>query len=162
VTRSSPSGAERARATLYERAAMLRILIVDDSASVRIHLRTLLAPYGRCDEAANGSDAVARCENALEEQDPYQLIIMDLMMPEMDGFTAIQKINALQKARGIDEDDRSRIIIVSCKDDPASIMHAHYETGVEQYLTKPFNKTTLLETLDNMGLLDAAPDVADD
>jgi two-component system chemotaxis response regulator CheY len=140
---------------------MFRILIVDDSASVRVHLRALLAPYGRCDEAANGSEAVARCESALDNNDPYRLIIMDLMMPEMDGFTAIQKINALQDARDIDEDDRSRIIIISCKDDPASMMHAHYETGVEQYLTKPFNKKTLLETLANIGLLDSGPEPAD-
>ena len=131
---------------------MLNILIVDDSPSVRFHLRTLLAPHGHCDEAGDGSEAVTQCEASLQRGAHYDLIIMDLMMPEMDGFTAIQNIQALQERFNVPEEKRANIAILSCKDDPPSMLRAHYGVGVEHYLTKPFTKKTLFEILENMGL----------
>ena len=136
---------------------MLSILIVDDSPAIRFHLRTLLRPYGNCDEAENGQDAVRKFSAAAAAGRSYNLILMDLMMPEMDGFTAIQQINALQDELNLPPEQRPNIAILSCKDDPQSLMRAHFDVGVEHYLTKPFTKQTLIETLENLGLLDERP-----
>ena len=67
---------------------MTRILITDDEDKIR----SLIAKYAHhegfeTDEAANGMEAVEKCEN-----NSYDLVIMDIMMPELDGFSAVKEI----------------------------------------------------------------------
>ena len=71
---------------------MLKILLVDDSKSAQLKICEILSQYGKCDQAYNGIEAVDFFSKSLQEQTPYDLIIMDLVMPKMDGFEASKKI----------------------------------------------------------------------
>ena len=70
----------------------LRILLAEDDFTSRLLLQTFLSRYGECHIAVNGREAVAAFRLALEQGQRYDLICMDIMMPEMDGGEAVREI----------------------------------------------------------------------
>jgi len=114
---------------------MKRILIVDDEMMNRDLIAKVLKKEGfQSDEASNGFEALERLKVR-----PYDLVLMDLMMPEMDGFDAIQVIrDELQLAMPI--------ITVTALGDEAAISKA-LELGADGYLLKPFDLPTMVKTV---------------
>ncbi len=133
---------------------MLRILIVDDSISAQLKIKTILSNYGQCDQAYNGKEAVDHFQLSLKNNSVYDLIIMDIVMPEMDGLTAVKKIKEIQDKEEIAEEDRTKIIMLTSKKDSENMMKAHYELGISVYVTKPFEEKTLIESLGNLDLIE--------
>lgn len=113
-----------------------RLLIVDDDAMVRVLARSALDPL-RLDvyEAAHGAEAVA-----LFQQQPFDIVLMDLEMPVMDGFTAASEIRSLPGG------DKVTLIMVTGLNDPDSIEKA-YEVGATDFVTKPINWAILRQRL---------------
>ena len=74
----------------------MRFLIVEDDFTSRRLMQKLLSPYGESDIAVNGIEAVTAFKAAVAEKEPYALICLDVMMPEMDGFAVLDalKVNA--------------------------------------------------------------------
>jgi len=101
------------------------ILIVDDTVSNLDILADILAEYDVVD-ATNGQDAL----DILEEE-KIDLILLDIMMPEMDGFEVCEKIKENPKTQDIP------IIFITAKTDESSIEKA-YDIGGSDYVTKPF------------------------
>jgi two-component system chemotaxis response regulator CheY len=132
---------------------MLRILLVDDSKSAQLKILSIVSKYGTCDQAYDGVEALDLVQRSLQANSPYDLIIMDVVMPRMDGFEAVKKIMLLQDAINIPEKDKTKIIMLTSKADPANMMKAHFEIGVKTYLTKPFAEKTLLEAMTNLELI---------
>lgn len=133
---------------------MLKILLVDDSKSAQLKILSIVSKYGQCDQAYNGVEALDRVKQSLQANSPYDLIIMDVVMPRMDGFETVRNIKLLQDAVNIHEKDKAKIIMLTSKADPANMMKAHFEIGVKTYLTKPFEEKTLLEAMTNLELID--------
>jgi signal transduction histidine kinase/two-component SAPR family response regulator/HPt (histidine-containing phosphotransfer) domain-containing protein len=111
----------------------LRILLCDDNSINQKVASRLLQQVGyKSDIAANGLEAL----QALERQ-PYDLIFMDVMMPEMDGMEATRQIRERQK-RGVHPNYQSRIIIIAMT---AQAMQGDREkclaAGMDDYLPKP-------------------------
>src|SRR5277367_4581089 len=67
-----------------------RVLLVEDDLASRLVLRTFLSRYGECHIAVNGKEAVEARRASLERGQRYDLICMDIMMPEMDGREAVR------------------------------------------------------------------------
>ena len=112
---------------------MIRVLIVDDNENNRLTLNLLLEEVDGVEvhEAEDGQIAVEMCV-----KQNYDLIFMDIMMPNMDGFEATKYIKQMHK--------NSMIIALSALDDEAS-KHKMLSLGAEDYLTKPIN-SELFET----------------
>ena len=70
----------------------MRILIVEDEITCRMLLKEILSLYGDCDIAVDGEQAIYAFRLAWEENKPYDLICMDIMMPNIDGQKALEKI----------------------------------------------------------------------
>lgn len=106
---------------------MTKILIVDDNDNNRLTLSLLLEEVNDIvvSEAEDGTVALAKCE-----EESFDLIFMDIMMPKMDGFTATSAIKALQS--------KCMIIALSALDDEGS-KQKMLSLGAEDYLTKPVN-----------------------
>jgi two-component system chemotaxis response regulator CheY len=79
----------------------MRALLVEDDFASRLLLQTFLFRFGECHAAANGREAVEVFRASWEMGLPYDLICMDVMMPEMDGCEAVRQIRAQEQARGI-------------------------------------------------------------
>lgn len=132
----------------------MRILIVEDDVSSQKLLQTMLSPYGDCDIAVNGKEAVDAFRLAGEEGKPYDLICLDIMMPEMDGQEALKKIREMEKEKGIQEWCGVKVIMTTALEDGGNIFGA-FETGCESYLVKPISKQKLIREMKKLRLINA-------
>lgn len=133
---------------------MLKTLIVDDSKYQRYIIELCLAPFCVCDQAGDGEEAVLLFERALLEGTPYDLVILDILMPVLDGHGALRGVNDLQERFQIPEERRCKVIMLSSLDDPQNMMRAQLEQGAHAYVTKPFEDETLIEALRNLDLIE--------
>ncbi len=129
---------------------MQKILIVDDSASVREQLTAILSPVAECHVAVNGQEAVDLIK--AKPGKSFDLVLMDVIMPEKDGLTAVKEIREFEKEKGWSGDNTLTIIIATTIKDPSRILIAQYECGADAYIAKPFTEETVLQTLRNNGL----------
>ncbi len=129
----------------------MRILIVEDDFAQRRLLHLMLTAFGQVDVAVNGREAVEAVATAHGESSPYSLICLDIMMPEMDGLTALRRIRQLEAARRIMKANRARVIVTSALDDARNVLGAR-ESGCDAYLTKPFDKARILAEMAKLGL----------
>ena len=115
------------------------MLVADDVAPTRLLIRAALEPDGwTVEEAADGADA---CE-AVRRVQP-DLIVLDVSMPNLDGFEACARLRTLQGGRHIP------VMMITARDDPESVSCA-YEAGVTDFLSKPFNFTILRQRLQHL------------
>lgn len=131
----------------------LKMLIVDDEYSARKLLEHLLCKLGTCDMAGNGREAVTAVEQALARNEPYDLICLDIQMPNLDGQEALKEIRQLETDHGIWPGKGARIIMTTAIDDSSNIMKAFIEQ-CESYLIKPIERVTLLREMVKQGLID--------
>ena len=102
----------------------LRLLILEDDDGIRTTLRMALEDEGyEVGDYADGDDAL----RAVQEQ-PFDLMLVDLMLGRMDGFTFIRRVRPLSEAP---------VIVLSARDDTHDIVAA-LEAGADDYVTKPF------------------------
>lgn len=109
---------------------MARILVVDDE----LNIRDLIKKYAsyesyQVDEAPNGRLAVAKVQTT-----PYDLVIMDVMMPELDGFSAVKEIRKFSKVP---------VIILSARGEEYDRLHG-FDLGIDDYVVKPFSPKELM------------------
>lgn len=135
----------------------MRILIAEDHEISRKILKIILTEFGDCDVVVDGEEAVLAFEAAWDESAPYDLICLDIMMPNMNGQEALRRIRALEKTFVEGESERVNIIMVSALGDSASIMEACYHGMANGYLVKPIQKDKLVREFYNLGLLAADP-----
>lgn len=110
---------------------MTRILITDDEAKIREMIRKYAEFEGfEVDEAVDGMEAVSKC---LSNQ--YDLVVMDIMMPNLDGFSASKEI---RKA-----DPSMPIILLSALGEEYDRIHG-FDIGVDDYVVKPFSSKELM------------------
>ena len=131
----------------------IRALIVEDDFVSRQMIKAFLDPLGNCDVVVDGSEAVQAFRVALEDEKSYDLICLDIMMPDVDGHEALKQIREIEKDKGISELDRVKIIMLSALDDQKNIFKAYYKGGADAYLVKPVDKEKLLEEIRSLGLL---------
>ena len=130
----------------------MRTLIVEDDFTSRLLLQSFLARYGECHIAVNGREAVEAFRAALECGEPYDLVCMDIMMPEMDGQTAVREIRALEEGRGIRSSDGARIIMTTALDDVKNVVQS-FEALCDAYLFKPIDRDLLLDRIKELHLV---------
>jgi two-component system chemotaxis response regulator CheY len=130
----------------------MRILIAeDDFASRRVILRFLSA-YGECDVTVDGMEAIDAFQMALEENEPYDLICLDIMMPIMDGYQALKNIRDIEKENNIPDDKKVKVIMTTALNEEKNLKKA-YDLGCSVYCTKPIDMDKLRETLEQLGLV---------
>jgi len=132
----------------------MRILIVDDEDIGRARMVAILSQYGHCDTADCGHKAVALFRDALDN-DPYDLITMDVEMPGMSGQQTLEAIQIAETERGIDPWDGARAIMVTCHKDADNFLDS-FEAGCRAYIVKPATREVVKDKLDKLGLLTGA------
>ena len=130
----------------------MKVLIVDDDFTSRLLLQELLKPHGDSHIATNGREAVQAVRAAHERGEPYDLICLDIMMPEMDGHEALQEIRAEEAARQLPPIRAARILMTTALDDFASVRNSYYGL-CDTYLVKPIRAAQLTDELRRMELI---------
>lgn len=122
---------------------MLKMLVADDELNNRILMSKLLERYGTVDQVIDGQEAVEAFAMAHSEQMPYDMIFMDIMMPNLDGHQAVQAIRSREAALGLVSMNEVKIIMVTALDSPKEVMNAYYNDGCTNYVTKPITQQKL-------------------
>lgn len=109
---------------------MQKILIVDDEENIR----QIICKYGRFEgyevfEAQNGMEAIELCR-----KNDYDIIIMDIMMPELDGFSACKEIRKFKN---------TPVVMLSARGEEYDKIHG-FELGSDDYVVKPFSPKELM------------------
>ena len=129
----------------------MKTLIVEDDFTSRLFLQTFLSRYGECHIAVNGREAVKAFRMAAGDGSPYDLICMDIMMPEMDGQEALRQVRALEEARGILPPHGAKIVMTTALKEIKEVFRS-FEALCDAYLVKPINTAELLGKLKALGL----------
>ena len=109
---------------------MSKLLVVDDEERIRSMIRKCGEFEGHeIEEAVDGMDAIEKCKQA-----EYDLIIMDIMMPNLDGFSAVKEIR---------KDVQTPVIMLSARGEEYDRIHG-FEIGVDDYVVKPFSPKELM------------------
>lgn len=124
----------------------MRALIVEDDFTSRLILQKILQPYGEVHLAVNGKEALEAFCLAHQNKEPYDLMCLDILMPEMDGQTVLKEIRRIEAETGIHGYDGVKIIMISALNDRKNILSA-FKSQCEAYLVKPVDRERLEEHL---------------
>lgn len=116
---------------------MKKILLVDDSRTTLLMERMMLEKRTsyQCITATNGLEAVEKAQSEVPD-----LVLMDVVMPQMNGFEACKRIREHEKTKEIP------VILVTTRGEE-SYMEAGFQSGCNDYVTKPINGPDLLKLL---------------
>ena len=131
----------------------MKCLIVEDDKISCVVLSKIMSRHGVCEAVGDGQAAVDQFSLAHEAGHPYDLILMDIMLPAVDGLKSVQKIREIELRMAIPLAKRSTVIMTTALDDPRTIMKALYEADANSYLVKPIRVQQLEDQLRMLQLI---------
>jgi two-component system chemotaxis response regulator CheY len=127
----------------------MRSLAIDDEFVALSKMTLLLEPFGACDAATSAQQALDLFCQAIREGDPYQLVTIDINMPDMNGLTLLGRLQREEQARGC---PRAKKLIVTAASTPRNVQAA-VSGECDGFLVKPVRREVLLTKLTALGLL---------
>ena len=128
----------------------MKILLAEDEPVLARFLTRVLSDYGECVHVASGLDALHAFEQAFEGGDPFGLIVLDIMMPELCGHDVLSEIREIEQRAGRTSEEGVSAIICSAFDDATDIYEAH-SNGCVEFLVKPVGKRDIRRVLGRLG-----------
>lgn len=117
----------------------MRVLIAEDDFASRKFMLRFLSKYGECDITVDGQEAVEAFAMALEENEGYDLVCLDIMMPGMDGYQALKKIREIEKEKLVPEAKAVKIIMTTALNEGKNVTKA-FDLGCTAYAGKPIDQ----------------------
>lgn len=147
--------AEGKKAKLEEQkeSKMKKILIVEDDFASRKFIMKFMQQYGECDVTVDGLEATEAYMAAVDEGEPYDLICLDVMMPVMDGYQVLKLIRDMESQRGVSEEERVKIIMMTALNQKDNVDKA-FEMGCTVYCAKPLDLDKVKSVIEKLGLAD--------
>ncbi len=132
----------------------MKALIVEDDLTSRILLQEYLKGYGVSHVAVNGKEAIEAVHAALAANEPYDLICLDVMMPETDGQQVLQEIRQAEHAAVTNSrmPRHCRVVMTTALSDKTNVEQA-VSARCDGYLVKPIAKQRFLDELRKLNLI---------
>lgn len=130
----------------------MKTLIVEDDPVSGLLLNKILAVYGQCDAALTGHEAQAALNRSWQENAPYQLVCLDIMLPDTDGQELLKFIRKNEARRNIVGLDGARILMITALGDNRNILEA-FRSQCEGYFVKPIRREKIIAQLSEFGLI---------
>ena len=131
----------------------MKTLIAQDDFASRMLLQRILSPFGDCHVAITGMEALDAFVGAVQTDAPYDLMCLDIVLPDIDGQAVLTGIRAAEAAVGYPPGVGVRVIITTVLRDPAHIMRA-FKEFCDAYITKPIDTAKLRKYLREFELCD--------
>ncbi|MCP4023067.1 MAG: response regulator [Desulfobacteraceae bacterium] len=128
----------------------MRILVVDDELVSRKKMMKIVSEFGKCEGVINGKAAVSAVKTSLEDWNLFTLITLDISMPDLSGTEVLDTIRDLEDERGLDADERSKILMVTSHSDMETVRACVGKC--DGYVIKPFNKEVMVDKMRKIGL----------
>lgn len=125
----------------------MRILVVEDEKISRTYLQKIAGMYGECDIAEDGAVADEKIRRAFENDDRYDLVFLDIMLPKLTGHSILQLIRAYEKDYGTEPNERTAVVITSAMRDSENVKKA-YDNMADEYIVKPLFKNKIEEVIE--------------
>ena len=132
----------------------MKTLIVEDEFTSRLVLQEILKRYGTVHVAVNGIEAIQAVRIAMDDDEPYDLICLDILMPKMDGHEALRSIRGMEERKGIISPHGAKILMTTAIDNMKSVFEA-FQGLCDGYLVKPIDKAKLLAELHKVNLAES-------
>lgn len=133
---------------------MVRCLVVDDDELERELIALYLENVAVCEMAENGLKAVEMFRDAFKGGNRYDLIILDIMMPEMDGHAAAKEIRLVEKEGGVSIMDGVNIIVITSLNTPHDVIQAYLSASSAAHMVKPVTPQKLIKILHKLGMIE--------
>lgn len=133
----------------------MKVLVAEDDDISRKIIVKILGRFGTCDSVVDGTEAIEAFKLAWTDGEPYDLICLDIMMPDIDGQEALKHIRGIERQLGVRGSQEVKVIMLTAMDDPHSVVEAYYRGGATSYLVKPIEPGKLMAEIKHLGLLDA-------
>lgn len=130
----------------------MKTLVVDDDFVSRKKVEKIVNSFGECIAVESGRAAIDAYKSALENKMPFDLIALDIAMPEMDGIEVLLTIRELENEVKIPKEKQVKILMVSSHRDKDTILTC-VRAGCNDFITKPFDKGTIIKKLNEFGLV---------
>ena len=130
----------------------MRSLIVEDEFTSRMQIKYFLEEYGSCDIAVNGTEAVDAYKMAIDAKKPYDLVCLDIKLPEKDGHQVLAEIRQIEEETGKALTNPAKIFMTTAMSDIKNVANAYYGL-CDEYLSKPIEKEQLVERLRKYDLI---------
>jgi two-component system, chemotaxis family, chemotaxis protein CheY len=121
----------------------MKTLVVDDLFENRKLMLNLLSGHGGCDMVSNGEEALNLFFSAIEDDEPYDLVLLDIMMPGMDGHEVLQAMRAKESEHEMMGEDETVIIMITAAHSPRNVLNAFFKGGCTDYIEKPVSRDQL-------------------
>ena len=129
-----------------------KVLIAEDDMASGKFLMKLLSKYGHVDLARDGIEAVDNFVKAASSEEKYDLVCLDIMMPKIDGYKALESIRNAERKLGIPRISRCKIIMISALDEGFDSSYA--SDDYDEYICKPIDIVKFDNIIKKMGLFD--------
>ena len=129
----------------------MRVLVVDDELVSRKKMEIIMRTFGECVAVDSGKAAIAAYADAIVKGKSFDLITLDVSMPEMDGTEVLYEIRKIEKRRNIPRGSWPKVIMVTAQSDKETVTLC-IQVGCDSYITKPFDRAIVAKKLVELGL----------
>jgi len=134
----------------------MKVLIAGDESLTGEILQTFFAGYAEIVTACDGQDAVRTFTDGLQEKRPFDLVLLDIVMPVMDGRLSLRLMRSLETKLHAGQEKKTVIIVTSDLQSPQDMQQLFWEEDCTDFLLKPVFRDDLMAMLKRYGL--AAPE----
>ncbi|MBF0605144.1 MAG: response regulator [Nitrospirae bacterium] len=131
----------------------MKILIVDDEESNRLFMVKMVASLGQCDLAADGFEALRAFKLAVDNGEPYDIVFLDIMMPNMDGQDVLKAIRTFEKENASMVGTLTKIFMVTALGTHENVLEAFLDGECNDFLIKPISRRMVFDKLAENGII---------
>ncbi len=130
----------------------MKTLLAEDDFTSRKFMDKYLSQYGECDVTVDGEEALDAFMMALDDEEPYDLVCLDIMMPVLDGYQVLKAIRDIEAQKKIPKDKCVKVIMTSALNEEHKVKMA-FDLGCEAYAGKPIDVQKLEQVLKKLELI---------
>ncbi|MEO1784271.1 response regulator [Thermodesulfobium sp. 4217-1] len=128
----------------------MKILVAEDDMPSRKFLSKFLSDYGDVDMVVDGLEALDAYLISVKENELYDLICLDIMMPKVDGIKVLKAIKDYEDKKGVEISKRSKVMMTTALSDTEYVNEA-LKLGCTAYAAKPLNIKKMSEVMEKLG-----------
>lgn len=127
----------------------MKILVVDDEIVSRKMMQKIMDPLGECELVESGREAIEAFKKASENLAPFDLMALDIAMPEMDGTEVLNTIREIEREKNIPKEKQIKILMVTGHSDKDTIVTC-IQAECDDYIVKPIDREVLIEKIEKI------------
>ena len=127
----------------------MKTLVIDAEEAIKQSICGIFVENGVCDGAGDGLMGLELLKQAFSINQPYRVVVLDIVLPKVDGHTIIKKIRQWELEKGIDPLNEATILVVSRRRDEPTILKA-FRNGATGWISKPVAIEEIVNKLNNL------------